>query len=47
MVKIYDVVNKVFKIVTDQGSNMKKECDQNDDIIKLTNDLLLIDYNRF
>lgn len=47
VVKFYDVTNKVFKIVTDQGSNMKKgfrnekECDQDDDIIKLTNDLLL------
>ena len=47
VVKFYDVQNKVFKIVADQGANIKKgfrnerECEQDDEIVKLTNEMLL------
>jgi hypothetical protein len=47
VVKFYDVQNKVFKIVADQGANIKKgfrderECDQDDEIMKLTNEMLV------
>ena len=39
--KLYDISNNIFKIIADQGANVKKafketrECDNNDEIISL------------
>ena len=47
VVKFYDFKHKVFKVITDQAANMRKafgnekEAHDTDEIIKLTNELLL------
>ena len=44
--KFYDISKNVFKIITDQGANVKKafketrECDNSDEIIKIAKDML-------
>ena len=46
VIKLFDVQNKVFKIVADQAANNKKafglenENDKNDELVKMTKDLL-------
>ena len=47
VVNFYDINNKVYKVITDQAANMKKafelttECEINDELIKLTTQLLM------
>jgi hypothetical protein len=44
--KLYDISNKIFKIIADQVANVKKafketrECDNNDAIINLAKNML-------
>lgn len=46
VVKLYDISDNIFKVVADQGANVKKgflqqrECDQSDELLRLTSEML-------